>query len=53
MGEPTFLTSNARKAFNQLKQAFIKAPILKYYDPKCHIWIGPDASDYAMGGVLS
>ena len=27
-GEPIFLTPNAREAFNQLRQAFIEAPIL-------------------------
>ena len=31
-GESTFLTPNARKAFNQLRQAFIKAPILWHFD---------------------
>ena len=27
-GKPNFLTSNAKKAFNHLRLAFIKAPIL-------------------------
>ena len=34
--ESTFLTSGTREAFNQLKQAFTKAPILQYFDPECH-----------------
>ena len=37
MGEPTFLTPGARKAFNLLKQAFTEAPILRHFDPECHI----------------
>ena len=27
-GEPTFLTPSAKHAFNRLRQAFVKAPIL-------------------------
>ena len=52
-GEPTFLTPDAREAFNQLRQAFTEAPILRQFDPECHIRIETDASGYAMGGVLS
>ena len=51
--EPTFLTSDARKAFNQLRQVFTKAPILRHFDLECHIRIKTDASSYAIGGVLS
>ena len=29
-----YLTSDAKRAFDQLHQAFIKAPILQYFDPK-------------------
>ena len=36
-GEPTFLTSGAREAFNHLKQASTDTPILQHFDPKCHI----------------
>ena len=35
--EPTFLTLDAKKALNCLWQAFIKAPILRHFDPKCYI----------------
>ena len=35
--EPIFLIPNAKKSFNYLKQAFIKASILQYFDSKCHI----------------
>ena len=52
-GKPIFLTSNAREAFNQLRQAFTEAPILRHFDPECHIRIEIDASGYAIGGVLS
>ena len=52
-GESTFLTPNAREAFNQLRQAFTEAPILRHFDPECHIRIETDASGYAIGGVLS
>ena len=53
MGEPIFLTLDAREAFNQLMKAFTKAPILWHFDPKCYIWIETNASGYAVGGVLS
>ena len=51
--EPTFLTPNAREAFNQLRQAFTEAPILRHFDLKCHIRIETDASGYAIREVLS
>ena len=51
--ELTFLTPGTKKALNQLKQAFTKAPILQHFDPECHIRIEADASGYAIGGVLS
>ena len=38
-----FLTPKARLAFTQLRQVFVKAPILHYFDPKSHIRIGIDA----------
>ena len=50
---PSFLTSEARSAFNRLRLAFTKALILQYFDPECHIRIKTDASGYAIGGVLS
>ena len=37
--EPSFLIPNARRAFTQLRQAFIRAPILRYFDPERHIRI--------------
>ena len=50
---PNFLTPKARSAFNRLRLAFTKAPILRHFDPECHIRIETDASGYAIGGVLS
>ena len=34
---PKFLIPNARTAFNRLRLAFTKAPILRHFDPECHI----------------
>ena len=50
---PSFLTPEARSAFNHLRLAFTEAPILRHFDPECHIRIETDASGYAIGGVLS
>ena len=50
---PSFLTPEARSAFNHLRLAFTKAPILQYFDPKYHIQIKTDALGYAIGGMLS
>ena len=52
-GAISYLTPDAKRAFTQLRQAFTKAPIFQYFDPKCHIRIETDASGYAIGGVLS
>ena len=48
-----YLTPVAKQAFTQLRQAFTKASILRYFDPECHIRIETDASNYTIGGVLS
>ena len=50
---PSFLTLEARSAFNHLRLAFIGAPILQDFDPECHIRIKTDVSDYIIDGVLS
>ena len=50
---PKFLTPDARTAFNHLWLAFTEAPILRHFDPKCHIWIETNALGYAIVGVLS
>ena len=49
--KPNFLTPNTKKAFNYLRLAFIKAPILQHFDLESHIRIETDASGYAIGRV--
>ncbi len=49
----SFLTTDTRRAFTELRQAFVEAPILNYFDQECHIGIETDASGYAIGGILS
>ena len=49
----SFLTPKARAAFNRLRLAFTKAPILQHFDLECHIRIKTNASGYAISGVLS
>ena len=51
--ESTFLTPGAKKVFNHLRQAFVKAPIFLHFDSKYHIQIKTNASGYAIGRVLS
>ena len=50
---PKFLTPDARTAFNRLRLAFTKAPILRHFDLECHIWIETDVLGYVIDGVLS
>ena len=53
MRKSIFQTFNAKKTFNHLKQAFIKALILWHFDLKSHIWIKIEASNYAISKMLS
>ena len=53
IGKSNFLTPNAKKAFNHLRLAFIKALIPQHFDLENHIRIGIDTSSYTIGGVLS
>ena len=53
VGPSDFLTPGAKLAFTELRQAFLKAPILHHFDPERHIRIEMDVSGYAIGGVLS
>ena len=43
----------ARKAFNELKTAFTKAPVLSHFIPDRPLIVETDASDYALGAILS
>ena len=52
-GVTDYPTLGVKRAFNQLRQAFNKAPILRYFDPECYIRIETDVSGYAIGGILS
>ena len=48
-----FLIADTRKAFTELKQAYIEAPILNHFDPERYIQIEIDVSNNAIGGILS
>ena len=41
------------RTFEELKQRFTSAPILRHYDPEQPCFIECDASDFAIGAVLS
>jgi len=43
----------AGKAFEELKQRFTTAPVLAHFDPAKPVIIETDASDFAIGAVLS
>ena len=46
-------TTTAQKAFDLLKQAFTMAPILLHPDPTKPFQVETDASDFAIGAILS
>ena len=48
-----YLTPDAKKAFDQLRQAFTEAPILQHFNPEQYIRVETDASGYAISEVLS
>ena len=50
---PGFFTPKARLAFTKLRQIFVEALILYYFNPKCHIQIKTDASGCAISEILS
>ena len=49
----SFLISETKLAFLQLRQTFTEGPILHHFDPKCYIRIEIDASGYSIGSILS
>ena len=51
--ESSFLTSNARQAFTQLRQAFTEFPIFWHFDSERYIQIETDTFGYAINGILS
>jgi hypothetical protein len=42
-----------KKAFVNLKECFTTAPILTHFNPKRQCIVETDASDFALGAVLS
>ena len=46
-------STDCRRSFNSLKEAFTSAPILTHYQPDAPIIVETDASDYAIAGILS
>ena len=51
--KPNFLIFDIKKTFNHLQLAFIKAPILQYFDLESHIWIETNILGYAINKVLN
>lgn len=49
----TFFTPAAGLAFVELRQTFSIHLILRYFDPKYHIWIEIDVLGYAIGRIMS
>ena len=52
-GNSIFLILEAKLAFLQLRETFIKASILYHFDLKRYIWIKIDVSDYIIGCIFS
>ena len=46
-------TKDCQRAFEDIKQALCKAPLLVHFDPKKPILVHGDASPYGVGAVLS
>ena len=46
-------TSECQSAFDELKARFTSAPILMHFDPNAPTYLETDASDYAIGTILS
>ena len=46
-------TAEEEAAFQELKAAFLNAPLLRHFDPRLPIRVETDASFFAMGGILS
>jgi hypothetical protein len=46
-------TESAQAAFDKLRTAFTTAPILQHFDPELPTILEADASDFALGAVIS
>ena len=51
--EKFFWSAECDKAFQELKSRFTSAPILRHFDPHLPCIIECDASDFAIGAILS
>lgn len=52
-GAPWNFSEDCRKAFNELKEAFTSASVLSHWIPGAPLIVETDASDYALGAILS
>jgi hypothetical protein len=52
-GIPFKWEHDQQEAFDELKQAFTTAPVLRHFDPDLPITVETDASDYYSAGILS
>jgi len=52
-GVPWSFSDEARASFNALKSAFTSAPVLANWAPDKPLIVETDASDYALGAILS
>ena len=52
-GVPFMWTSATQRAFDALKKAFISAPVLVHPNPTKPFQVEADASDFALGAILS
>jgi hypothetical protein len=52
-GIPFKWEHDQQEAFDELKQAFTTAPVLRHFDPDLPITVETDASDYVSAGILS
>ena len=46
-------SAECQRAFDKLKKRFISAPILRHFDPELPCIVECDASDFAIGAILS
>lgn len=51
--QPFIWTVAAKSAFASSQRSFTTAPVMKHFDPTLSIVIETDASDFALGSVLS
>ncbi len=50
---PFYINESISDSFSRLKKSFTSAPILRHFDRACQTILETDASDYALGAVLS